>query len=104
MNAWRELLLGFWPWLAGWAGIMSLANFCLMGFDKRRARRDGWRVRERTFFLLALLGGTLGAILGMRLFRHKTKHWYFRYGLPVLLAVQVVLGVFLRRLAPFHFS
>ena len=42
MNAWREFLLRFWPWLAGWAGIMSLANFCLMGVDKRRARRDGW--------------------------------------------------------------
>ena len=99
-----ELLQAVWPAALVWLVLVNVLDFALMGVDKRRARRDAWRVRERTFFLLALLGGTLGAILGMRLFRHKTKHWYFRYGLPVLLAVQVVLGVFLRRLAPFHFS
>ena len=99
-----ELLQAVWPAALVWLVLVNILDFALMGVDKRRARRDAWRVRERTFFLLALLGGTLGAILGMRLFRHKTKHWYFRYGLPVLLAVQVVLGVFLRRLAPFHFS
>ena len=99
-----ELLQAVWPAALVWRVLVNIRDFALMGVDKRRARRDAWRVRERTFFLLALLGGTLGAILGMRLFRHKTKHWYFRYGLPVLLAVQVVLGVFLRRLAPFHFS
>ena len=99
-----ELLQAVWPAALVWLVLVNILDFALMGVDKRRARRDAWRVRERTFFLLALLGGTLGAILGMRLFRHKTKHWYFRYGLPVLLAVQVVLGVFLRRLALFHFS
>ena len=98
------MLRAVWPAALVWLVLVNILDFALMGVDKRRARRDAWRVRERTFFLLALLGGTLGAILGMRLFRHKTKHWYFRYGLPVLLAVQVVLGVFLRRLAPFHFS
>ena len=91
MNAWRELLLRFWPWLAGWAGIMSLANFCLMGFDKRRTRREGWRVRERTFFIVALLGGALGGVTGMFFFRHKTRHWYFRYGLPAILLLQLGL-------------
>lgn len=95
MNAWRELLLGFWPWLAGWAGIMSLANFCLMGFDKRRARRDGWRVRERTFFIVALLGGALGGVTGMFFFRHKTRHWYFRYGLPAILLLQLGLAAWM---------
>ena len=99
-----ELLQAVWPAALVWLVLVNILDFALMGVDKRRARRDAWRVRERTFFLLALLGGTLGAILGMRLFRHKTKHWYFRYGLPVLLAVQVVLGVFLRRLALFYFS
>ena len=99
-----ELLQAVWPAALVWLVLVNILDFALMGVDKRRARRDALRVRERTFFLLALLGGTLGAILGMRLFRHKTKHWYFRYGLPVLLAVQVVLGVFFRRLAPFHFS
>ena len=87
----REFLLRFWPWVVGWAGVMSLVSFCLMGFDKRRARRDGWRVRERTFFIAALLGGALGGVLGMHVFHHKTRHWYFRYGLPAILLLQ--LGV-----------
>ena len=87
----REFLLRFWPVLLGWAGAMSLLDFCLMGFDKRRARRDGWRVRERTFFIVALLGGALGGTAGMFFFRHKTRHWYFRYGLPAILVLQVAL-------------
>ena len=62
---------------------------------KRRARRGEWRVRERTFFLLALLGGALGGVAGMRVFRHKTRHWYFRYGLPTILALQGALALWL---------
>ena len=77
--------------------LVNLIAFVLMGLDKRRARRDKWRISEKTLFLPAVLGGSLGAIAGMRLFHHKTKHWYFRYGLPALLAVQILLGVFLGR-------
>ena len=88
----------FWPCLAGYLVLVNLAAFFLMGSDKRRAQREGARrIPEKTLFLAALLGGRLGAILGMRLFHHKTKHWYFRYGLPALLAVQILLGVFLGR-------
>ncbi len=68
--------------------LVNLVEFALMGWDKRQARRGEWRVRERTFFLLALLGGALGGIVGMQVFRHKTKHWYFRYGLPAILILQ----------------
>ena len=82
-------------WLLGWVALASLADFILMGLDKRRARRGAWRVRERTFFLLALLGGSPGAILGMRLFHHKTRHWYFKYGLPAILILQLALGIWL---------
>lgn len=91
----RELVLQFWPVWLGWLAAVNVLDFILMGVDKRRAKRDAWRIPERTFFLVALLGGTPGAILGMRYFRHKTKHWYFRYGLPALLAAQVVLAGFL---------
>ncbi len=64
-----------------------------MWLDKRRARRKGARrVRERTLFLSALLGGSVGAIAGMRLFRHKTKHWYFVWGMPAILILQLVLA------------
>ena len=79
--------------LAGYLAIVNLWAFCLMGFDKRRAKRRGARrIRERTLFLSALLGGSLGAVLGMFRFRHKTKHWYFRLGLPLILMGHVVLA------------
>lgn len=65
------------------------AGFLLMGLDKRRAKRGKWRIPEKTLFLPPLLGGTPGAIAGMHVFHHKTKHWYFRYGLPALLVLQL---------------
>lgn len=77
--------------LLGWVVLMSAAGFVLMGVDKYRARRDMWRIPEKTLLTCALLGGTPGVILGMNRFRHKTKHWYFRYGLPALLIVQLAL-------------
>ena len=83
--------------LLGWLLLVNLIAFALMGLDKGRAKRGRWRISEKALFLPAVLGGSLGAIAGMRLFHHKTKHWYFRYGLPALLAVQILLGVFLGR-------
>lgn len=77
--------------LLSWVAVMSLAGFVLMGVDKYRARRDMWRIPEKTLLTCALLGGTPGVILGMNRFRHKTKHWYFRYGLPALMIVQLAL-------------
>ena len=67
----------------------NLAAFFLMGMDKRRARRGKRRVPERTLFLPAVLGGALGGTLGMHLFHHKTRHWYFRWGYPLLLLLQL---------------
>ena len=81
--------------LLGWLLLVNLIAFALMGLDKGRAKRGRWRISEKALFLPAVLGGSLGAILGMRLFHHKTEHWYFRYGLPALLAAQVLLGIFL---------
>ena len=72
--------------------LINAVGFLLMGLDKRRAKRGVWRISEKTLFLPPLLGGTVGAILGMRVFHHKTKHWYFRYGLPALLVVQLALA------------
>ena len=67
----------------------NLAAFFLMGMDKRRARRNKRRVPERTLFLSTVLGGALGGTLGMCIFRHKTRHWYFRWGYPLLLILQL---------------
>ena len=74
---------------------MSFVLLTAMGLDKRRARADRRRVPERTLFLLALLFGAPGGLLGMYAFRHKTKHWYFRYGLPAILIVEIGLFVWL---------
>ena len=79
-------------WIALWLLFWSILDYVLMGVDKWKAKRNRWRVPEKTFFLVALLGGTLGAILGMYAFHHKTRHWYFKWGLPVILIVQLALG------------
>lgn len=73
---------------------INVTAFALMGMDKRRARQHAWRISEKTLFLSALLGGSAGAYLGMRLFRHKTRHWYFVYGIPAIFLIQAGLGVF----------
>ena len=85
-----------WTLLAGYLLLVNLAGFLLMGLDKRRARRGAWRISEKALFLPAVLGGSLGSIVGMRTFRHKTKHWYFRIGLPLILLAQIALAVWLR--------
>lgn len=71
--------------------VMSVFLFAMMGLDKGKARRGKWRVSEKTLFVFALLGGALGGTAGMFLFRHKTKHWTFRLGFPLLAAAQLVL-------------
>lgn len=78
-----------------WLAVINLIAFALMGLDKQKARRDAWRIPEKTLFLAALLGGALGGTVGMHLFHHKTRHWYFRFGFPVLLILQLLLAGFL---------
>lgn len=78
-----------------WLAVINLIAFALMGLDKWKARRDAWRIPEKTLFLAALLGGALGGTIGMHLFHHKTRHWYFRFGFPVLLILQLLLAGFL---------
>ena len=79
-------------WLAFWVLFWSILDYVLMGVDKWKAKRERWRVPEKTFFLVAVLGGSLGAILGMYAFHHKTRHWYFKWGLPAILIAQIALG------------
>ena len=77
--------------ICAWLLLWSLVAFIAMGADKRKAQQGRWRVPEATLFLFALLGGALGATLGMHVFRHKTKHWYFRWGFPLILLLQAAL-------------
>ena len=73
-----------------WLAAINLVAFALMGLDKWKARRGAWRISEKTLFLAALLGGALGGTVGMHLFHHKTRHWYFRFGFPILLILQLL--------------
>ncbi len=75
----------------GYVLVLCLIAFCMMGVDKHRARKKAWRIPEKTLFLAALLGGGVGGTLGMWCFHHKTRHWYFRYGFPLIAVAQLVL-------------
>ena len=82
--------------LAAFLIVMNVMGFAAFGYDKRCAVRRRWRVPEKTLFLLALLGGSLGSYAGMKVFRHKTRHPKFSVGLPVILAAQCAAAVMLR--------
>ena len=74
---------------------VNIIGFALMGNDKRRARKNAFRIPEATLFAIALIGGSLGSILGMRVFHHKTKHWYFKFGMPLILILQILAALLL---------
>ena len=80
-------------YLLWYLAAVNLVTFTVYGVDKAKARRGVWRVPEKTLFLLPLLGGSVGALLGMLVFRHKTKHWYFVWGIPLILLAQIALAV-----------
>lgn len=71
--------------------LLNMLTFAVYGADKRKAQKDKRRVPEKTLFLLAIIGGSLGALVGMRVFHHKTRHWYFRFGIPVILVLQIAV-------------
>ena len=71
--------------------IINIVAFFLMGIDKKKAQLGAWRIPERSLFLSAIFGGSIGAIAGMQLFRHKTKHRSFVIGMPVILLLQLCL-------------
>ena len=90
----RAFLSEHWAVAALLFCFTSAIDFALMGVDKWKARRGDWRIPEATLWAFALLGGALGGTLGMQVFRHKTRHWYFRFGFP-LLAVLELAGLLL---------
>ena len=81
--------------IAIYLAVINVIGYAVMGIDKQRAIRGAWRISEASFFLTAVLGGALGCTLGMQRFRHKTKHWYFKYGMPAIFLVQAALLSFL---------
>ena len=75
--------------------VLNLVTFILYGIDKRRARKGRWRISEATLLWMAALGGSLGAWCGMRVWHHKTLHRKFRYGVPALLFLQILLTIYI---------
>ena len=81
--------------ILGWLSYLIIVNiigFALFGVDKHKAVRHAWRIKESTLFLAAFIGGSIGCILGMQVFRHKTKHIKFIIGMPVILILQILLA------------
>ena len=72
--------------------VITFLGYLLMGLDKHKAMRNQWRIPEKVLFLVAALGGSVGCIVGMQVFRHKTKHWYFQLGMPLILLAQIALA------------
>ena len=84
-------------WIIGavYFAVVNVAALVLMGIDKHRAKREKWRIPEKRLFAVALLGGSIGSWLGMQLFRHKTQHKTFVYGIPLIFVLQLCLLLFL---------
>lgn len=72
---------------------LNIATFLTYGLDKWKAKRGRWRIRESALLLLAVLGGSIGAWAGMRVWHHKTMHKKFRYGIPAILLLQIAFVV-----------
>ncbi|MBQ2257347.1 MAG: DUF1294 domain-containing protein [Lachnospiraceae bacterium] len=77
--------------LATYLILINLSSFAMMGIDKRKAEKKLWRIPESSLFIIAIIGGSIGSIIGMRVFHHKTRHWYFVYGMPLILLLQILL-------------
>ena len=71
--------------------IINVATFLTYGLDKWKAKRSKWRIREAALLMLAVLGGSIGAWLGMKVWHHKTQHKKFKYGIPAIIIVQAII-------------
>ena len=76
---------------------MNVVSFAAFGIDKYKAKRGLWRISEATLLLLAVVGGSIGALMGMRIWHHKTQHAKFRYGLPLIILAQIALIYYLHQ-------
>jgi uncharacterized membrane protein YsdA (DUF1294 family) len=75
--------------------VINVATFITYGIDKYKARRAMWRVREASLLIFAVLGGSAGAWLGMKVWHHKTQHLKFKYGVPFILFAQIALALYI---------
>ena len=90
-------------YIVSYLAIVNMAGLIVMGIDKLRARKRAWRIPESTLFVIALIGGSLGTTIGMHLFHHKTLHWYFLFGMPAILVIQIA-AVLILMYSPIQFA
>ena len=81
--------------ILGYLLAVNTTSFLLYGIDKYKAKNGRWRISEATLLMMAVIGGSIGACVGMRLWHHKTMHKKFKYGIPIIIILQVVLAVYL---------
>ena len=79
----------------GYLIVINIIGFIAMGLDKIKAKAGAWCIPEKTLLGIAFIGGGAGVWLGMEGFRHKTKHWYFKYGVPAIFLVEVAVAAYL---------
>lgn len=84
MTLWKVILL--------YLLIINVVTFIMYGADKRKAIKNKWRIPEKTLLGSAFIGGSVGALFGMKVFSHKTQHWKFKICVPVFLVMHVMLG------------
>ena len=80
--------------------IINIITFLVMLYDKHEAKVGHWRISEKGLFTLALIGGSIGALAGMYAFRHKTKKWYFKYGFPLIIILQIIAIIYVANMGP----
>ena len=85
----------FHSYLAYYLLAINAAAFIVYGIDKYKAKKAKWRISESTLLLLAVLGGSVGAWMGMKVWHHKTMHKKFKYGIPAILLIQIALMAYL---------
>lgn len=90
-------MMDLYSFLAIYLVVINILSLLMFGYDKFKAKRNGWRIPESRFLILGLLGGAVGIYLGMRIFRHKTKHTLFVLGIPLLMVVNLVIIYYLIR-------
>ena len=81
--------------ILGYLLAVNITSFFLYGIDKYKAKKGRWRISEATLLLMAVIGGSIGAWVGMRIWHHKTMHKKFKYGIPVIIIMQIALVAYL---------
>lgn len=95
--------MGVISYIVLYLATVNLTGLIAMGVDKLRAKKRAWRIPEATLFVIALIGGSLGTTIGMHLFHHKTRHWYFVFGMPAIMVMQIVI-VLILMYSPIQFA